>query len=477
MAGVTMMRGRLRRAAGALPATLKDAIGDSGPSSEAGASYETMSNRTLGVWAVVLTASVAAAVLLGSGRSVPFWVIGLLFASIALSETFPVKVGRVRYVGSDFGMWLAISLVGGWPAVLLTCLGITIDAAMRRLNFRLTICNLGTFAFVAVFGCALFEAGRSTGLALPEEAGLPIAVLVLAWATDSLNLLLLWIGSPLLSGMTLRGAFKQQWIAVLPWMTLTAALAAGTVHAYYTLGPFAVAVAVLLHGGAQVLLKTIEREERQRSEVHAAFRARDQYLADALAAEARERRKVALELHDDALQNLLVARQELAASDVGRADERVAAAIEVMRGVVTRQYQLESGPVGLRGRLEEMIDLVTSQRDFAFALEVADNAGGPVDDLLVALARELVVNATKHSGGSRVQVHVACEDDFVLLSVADDGHGFEPGDVNGRLRDGHLGLAVVEDRVTAQGGRVDFAATPTGGASVRVRLPRVATTG
>jgi two-component system NarL family sensor kinase len=430
-----------------------------------------MSNRALAGWLAMLALAVLGAILLGSVRPVRWWVVALLMLSVVLSEMFPVRLGRITYAGSDLAMWLVIVVIGPWPAVVAACVGNALGAARRRVPLRLAICDQAIFSFVATAGSAMILGLEQAGLAVPGEAGLPIAVLLLAWAGDGLNLTLLAVGSPMMRGLRIRDAFRQHWLPVVPWMTLTAGLAAGTAHAYYTLGPGAIAVGVLLHGGAQVLLKTIEREERQRVDVHAAFQARDQYLADALEAEARERRKVALELHDDALQNLLVARQELAGAGVPRADERVAAAIDVMRGLVTRQYQLETGPVELHGRLQQMIEIVTAQGGFRYLLEVGEDPGGPASDLLVALARELVVNAIKHSGGTLVRVHVAREAGSLRLTVADDGHGFEPGGVDDRLRDGHLGLTAVRDRVKAQGGRVDFAATPSGGAEVRVRLP------
>jgi two-component system NarL family sensor kinase len=446
-----------------------------GAARETGSATPGMSDRWLASWLVLGMLAIGTTLLLDQeGGSLPLWVIALMFASMTLSEIFPVKVGNLRYSASDFALWLGIAVIGAWPAILLASVGVALDSVLRRVPARLGASNVALFATVSSAGAAVFAVLKDIGMAVPGEAGLPLAVLLLAYGTSGLNLALLTLGSPLMRGLGLRDVFFTHWMPVVPWFTLTAGLAAGAVYAFYTLGPGALVAAMILHGGAQVILKTIEREENQRTEVHAAFAARDLYLADALAAEARERRRIALELHDDALQNLLVAKQELAVADVDRAGERVAVAIEAMRALVTRQYQAEAGPADLRGRLEELVHLITSQRGFTFTLDVAHEPPRPVADLVASLARELVVNATKHSHGTAVAVRVAKEQDLVVLTVSDDGQGFELGSANGRLRGGHLGLTVVEDRLTAQGGDLMVGTGSPGGAIVRVRVPQAA---
>jgi two-component system NarL family sensor kinase len=477
MGGVTLKLGRLRRLVASLPAAIRRGISRGAPLQVTADAYRGLSWRATTVWLGLLIPAAVITLLLGAARPAPLWVAAVIFASVALSEMFPVKVGRIRYVGSDFGVWLAIAVLGPWPAMLLAVGGVTLDATLRGVPRMMAIQNVSVFAFVTAVGCAVFAGLQEAGATVPGEAGLPLVVLAVAYATDSLNLAVLAVASPMMTGMRVRDAFVEHWMPVLPWMTLTAGLAAGAVHGYHTIGPGALVAAIVVHGGAQVLLKTIEREERQRADVHAAFAARDSHLADALAAEARERRRVALELHDDALQNLLVARQELAVADVARADERLAVAIEAMRALVTRQYQVEGGPTGLRDRLHEMVDLTTSQRGLAFTLDVEVEPAGPAADLLVSLARELVVNATKHSGGTRVSVGVAEDGEFLLLTVADDGAGFDLGSATGRLRAGRLGLTVVQDRLTAQGGDLRVEPACGGGACVRARIPRMESAG
>jgi signal transduction histidine kinase len=53
--------------------------------------------------------------------------------------------------------------------------------------------------------------------------------------------------------------------------------------------------------------------------------------------------------------------------------------------------------------------------------------------------------------------------------VADDGSGFEPGDV--ALRSRHLGLTSMEERAARLGGRLEIVSRPGAGTTVRLEVP------
>ena len=95
----------------------------------------------------------------------------------------------------------------------------------------------------------------------------------------------------------------------------------------------------------------------------------------------------------------------------------------------------------------------------------------------------LLDNAVKHGGGGRVSVTAASADDQVTITVDDEGPGipvewrsrvFEPfAQVAGSKGTGAgLGLSIVRDLVTAQGGTVTISDSPAGGARVSIVLSR-----
>jgi signal transduction histidine kinase len=96
----------------------------------------------------------------------------------------------------------------------------------------------------------------------------------------------------------------------------------------------------------------------------------------------------------------------------------------------------------------------------------------------------LVANGIKYGAGTPVHVRLAAGDDGdVVLTVADQGPGIDPGDlprvfdrffradVGAHTGGLGLGLAVVRELVEAMGGRVSVASTQGQGATFTVRLP------
>jgi two-component system NarL family sensor kinase len=107
-------------------------------------------------------------------------------------------------------------------------------------------------------------------------------------------------------------------------------------------------------------------------------------------------------------------------------------------------------------------------------VRVGPDAAGQHDQLVLSLARELLVNAAKHAEAHEVTVALARTDGQLLLEVADDGRGISPGRLADAPGEGHIGLASCAQRVEALGGRFVVGARPAGGTRVRATLPAAA---
>ncbi len=92
------------------------------------------------------------------------------------------------------------------------------------------------------------------------------------------------------------------------------------------------------------------------------------------------------------------------------------------------------------------------------------------------LVQPLVENAVKHgiepaSGGGTITIEAADQDDECLLTVRDDGAGFEPG----ALAEDAGALANVDRRLRQVFGSshgLEIESRPDTGTTVRVRLPK-----
>jgi two-component system NarL family sensor kinase len=234
-------------------------------------------------------------------------------------------------------------------------------------------------------------------------------------------------------------------------------------------------------GAAAVLLSALVR--RRERELEALADARRQLARQALQAEARERRQMAEVLHDEVIQTVLVARQELAEIDRGvpGASERARHALDVvhqrLREEVAAMHPVTLTHAGLVAALEQVG--ADAARRGGFQLHVAADpaAAGVADELLFATGRELLVNAAKHARARHVDLTLRRDGDDVVLVVADDGAGFGAGRPAEALADGHLGLAAARERVRAVGGELTLDSRPGAGTRVTVRVPPPASIG
>ena len=97
------------------------------------------------------------------------------------------------------------------------------------------------------------------------------------------------------------------------------------------------------------------------------------------------------------------------------------------------------------------------QGGFESELRVDPGAVGATTALVFSIARELVTNATRHSGGDRVEVAVVeSGEDVVVLDVDRRRARIQPGRREAALDEGHVGLASIVQRLEAIGGELEI---------------------
>ena len=205
---------------------------------------------------------------------------------------------------------------------------------------------------------------------------------------------------------------------------------------------------------------------------------RSRLLSDALAAEQRERRALAEELHDNAIQNLLSARHEVAeAADAHehpalvRADAALAATVGQLRDAVFELHPYVLEEVGLEPAVRTLAEQAASRGRLELDLALRVRRPHAHDQLVFSAARELLSNVVRHAEATRVSVGLGDENGHVELTVSDDGRGFSPDRLSERLASGHIGLATQRVRVESAGGRMDVSSAPGAGTRVTILLP------
>jgi hypothetical protein len=88
------------------------------------------------------------------------------------------------------------------------------------------------------------------------------------------------------------------------------------------------------------------------------------------------------------------------------------------------------------------------------------------------VAQEALNNAVQHSAAENITVRVSCTSGGLVLSVIDDGVGFDlPPRPDVLTQAGHFGLMGMQERVTLLGGSFHIDTAPGEGTRITVRLP------
>jgi two-component system NarL family sensor kinase len=200
-----------------------------------------------------------------------------------------------------------------------------------------------------------------------------------------------------------------------------------------------------------------------------------QLVAQVLDAEDSARRRIAQLIHDDALQSLLAANQELMEAAPGRV--QVQRAHEVVEGTIVRlrEAMMALHPVTLeQGGFETALGAVARQAarqgGFEIDIELDPDALDIADPLLLSIARELLTNVARHAKAEEVSVVLRRTGDVIELDIADDGRGIPEGRREEALSEGHIGLASVHERLRSVNGDFIVESSPSG-TRTQARLP------
>ncbi|MDT5300253.1 MAG: two-component system, NarL family, sensor kinase [Mycobacterium sp.] len=217
---------------------------------------------------------------------------------------------------------------------------------------------------------------------------------------------------------------------------------------------------------------------RRASRVRALLDVRRRLVAESMQADERTNRDLAEHLHDGPLQTLLAARLELdevreripdpALDMVYAALNETAAGL---RSTVTALHPQVLAQLGLAPGVRELLRQSETRGDFIIDAELEDVGRPASQALLYRAARELLANINKHAGATAVTIRLFRDNDRIVLTVADDGAGFEPSIVEQRVAEGHIGLASLQARFESMGGAMDIESRVGQGTVVTVTSP------
>jgi|GEM_PF-1020190 len=119
--------------------------------------------------------------------------------------------------------------------------------------------------------------------------------------------------------------------------------------------------------------------------------------------------------------------------------------------------------------------------DFSNHSGIATNVNGgkveprlspSVEKILFRLVQESLNNVAKHAQASKVDIKIASHNDSLVITVKDDGTGFDPNENNGRQQKPHWGLLSMQRRVASIGADLHIHSMPGEGTEVSIKVRR-----
>ncbi|MDP9475364.1 MAG: PAS domain S-box protein [Actinomycetota bacterium] len=195
----------------------------------------------------------------------------------------------------------------------------------------------------------------------------------------------------------------------------------------------------------------------------------------------QERRRIARDLHDEVLSDLVYALQDVQirqafSPDEGKSLEGTAEAlrrsVEGLRAAIFEMRLQESLEQSFFSSLRSLVEL--NRRMSRGAIEVALEMGEGFPSALperkgrelVRVLQEAMNNARRHSGARRIKVALGREGDRFWAEVSDDGRGFDAVALQGGV-----GSSSMRQRTARLGGKLEVHSAPGRGTKVRFSVP------
>ncbi len=238
-------------------------------------------------------------------------------------------------------------------------------------------------------------------------------------------------------------------------------------------------------GGQPAAFQHIARDVTEEKRMHENLRF---YLRQATRSQEEERKRIARELHDETIQELVVlSRQvdDLASSgklvsepNTSRLDELRQQINNIMQGVRRLSQDLRPAALdrlGLLAALEWLTSSVAEYSGIAIQLNVSGaerRLSEEAELVLFRITQEALRNVWRHSQATRAEVTVEFDQGKTMIAISDNGKGFAlSGSVDDLSRDGKLGLAGMQERARLLGGAVKVESEPGKGTEVTVEIP------
>jgi signal transduction histidine kinase len=411
-------------------------------------------------------------------------------ALVAGVEFVPAPAWRGLRVSLGFPILFAVALTysnaPGWAAAVALIGSADPQEIHHQTTLLKALFNRCQVAIAVFLASVTFQALGGVVLDEPLNDIIPLALLA-SLADYLTNLGLVMVGASLVYRLRLPSLARQlprlsEFLISYVGLAILGAVLA-KLYSFQGVGLWSVLIVIApLLFARQMFLRSFSLEE-----AHVELKEREgvlRELSNTMAEErADERLQIAGYLHDDLAQVLFrlslqvdIAKKLLDKGDLPELQAQLDKirlskqdTSDRVRALIRDLHRSPLGAKGLAESLESFTDEVGRDSGIEFHHDVEDiQLPAPIALLIFHIAREGVMNALKHANATNVSITVHEDDDDIVLTLIDDGVGFDAG-VPGP--EGHYGMAMLRERAKVGGGTIDIQSAPGQGTTITVRFP------
>jgi signal transduction histidine kinase len=241
----------------------------------------------------------------------------------------------------------------------------------------------------------------------------------------------------------------------------------------------AVAVSVLV---ISLTMRLEQKYEAEHQRVLSAQQDLKRLSARLVEAQEQERHNLSRELHDQVGQTLTAIKIDIARAEqkldpsqkdiserLRRALQGAEETLEIIRrlSMLLRPSMLDD--IGLSAALSWYARQFSESTGIRVSLSDDGSADGLPDSHKTSLYRivqEALTNCARHAEAHSAQIHLSAEDDRYVLSIEDDGKGFDP-----KNRPRGLGMIGIQERIDEMNGTLRVRSSPGAGTRISVEIP------
>jgi signal transduction histidine kinase len=237
----------------------------------------------------------------------------------------------------------------------------------------------------------------------------------------------------------------------------------------------------------EIAVKQLQELTRAQEELAAEGFELERALSNMVQVQENERARIAADIHDGVVQSMvgsLYEIQAIMAQNTGFSDgvqskldgvrRLIQETISELRRVIFNLRPLTLDLTGLAPAVEQLAEECAQVASFRPAVQII---GNPVrfakqsETAAYRIIQESLNNAFKHANASKVDVSIQFSNDFVDVSVVDDGKGFVVrDDSTPELR--QAGLIGMRERARSVGGRLQIMSSQDQGTNITARIPK-----